>query len=341
MSREPVIAKDSSPASAIRPIEAVWELMKNTFVNGKARGTTTHFKQFDTNFTWKTGEITLVIGVPNAGKTEFVLQLMLMKSHFDGWKWGCFSPENYPEDEFYDTLIHAYIGKTTDPYLKEHQMSMSDYQRGYEFVKKHFFYVYPEEQTPEQVGKVFEWLIEKHKINGTLTDPFNQLETEYEGRDDLFLSKYLRDKKRFAVTHNICDITTAHPKVLRRDKDGKFPVPEIYDIAGGAMWGNKMDNIMVIDRPNIKTDPFDSNVNVIVRKIKKQRLVGIPGICNFTFNRKFNRYYIDDENPLDGGVKIMQTPKRLFEKKKEEQQSEIEFDESYKERYDVKPTDPF
>ena len=315
MSRLPVIANEPKTISdGVMPIDTMWADMKQTFLNGKARGTTTHFPVFDQNFTWKKGEITLLIGKPNSGKTEFVLQLMLMKSIFDKWKWGCYSPENYPADEFYDTLIHAYIGKTTDPHVKDYQMSLEDYERGFEFIRKHFFYVYPDEQTPELITKTFIWLVEKNGINGTLTDPFNQLETEYEGRDDLFLSKYLRDKKRFAVTHDLCDITTAHPKTLHRDKSGNFPAPEIYDIAGGAMWGNKMDNIMVIERPNFKSDPSDSRVDVIVKKIKKQKLVGVPGTCIFSFSRKTNRYYIDGANPLEE-LPLKQGPKRLSEPK--------------------------
>jgi len=295
--------------TGIKPADAVWEGMKHTFVHGKKRGETTHFELFNENFKWKAGEITLVIARPNYGKTEFVLQLMLMKSVFCGWKWGIFSPENYPEDEFYDTLIHAYIGKTTDPFWGPAQMTIQEYEKGYEFVRKHFFYVYPEIQTVEEVRKNFLYLVETEGINGTFSDPFNQFEIDFGARQDLFLSQYLRDCKRFAVKYQLCDVISTHPKAMMRDKNGNYAIPDIYDIWGGAMWGNKMDNIMVIDRPNMALDPQDGTVDIILKKIKKQKLVGALGTCRFEFQRKTNRYYIDGINPLEDKVYTPERPK--------------------------------
>jgi VirE N-terminal domain/DnaB-like helicase C terminal domain len=285
----------------IQSIDEVWESMKYTFKHGKKRGETTHFEQFDARFTWKAGEITLIIARPNFGKTEFGMQLMLMKSVFCGWKWAVFSPENYPADEFYDSIIHSYIGKTTDPYF-HYQMSMEEYERGYKFVREHFFYVYPEVHTMEEVDANFVHLINEKKIQGCFIDPYNQLEMEYGAREDLFLSKFLRDRKRFAIDYNLHYIISTHPKSMSRDKNGNYPIPEFYDIAGGAMWGNKADNIMVLDRPNYFQNPQDTQVDVHVKKIKKQKLVGTPGMQSFTFERKSNRYYIDGISPLSNEI---------------------------------------
>ena len=99
------------------------------------------------------------------------------------------------------------------------------------------------------------------------------------------------------------------------------------------MWGNKMDNIMVIHRPKFLTDPMDTTVEVHVRKIKKQKLVGIPGTCVFDFKRSTNRYYIDGISPLSDGKfipetarnfedttsKILKMPLRVAESKRERQ----------------------
>lgn len=287
-------------SDGVKVIDAVWENMKHTFLHGKARGTTTHFPTFDNNFTWKQGEITLFIGRPNAGKSEFMYQLMLMKSHFDGWKWAVFTPENHPADEFYDTMIHAYIGKTTDPYYKDQQMTMEEYERGYEFVKKHFFYVYPPNPTMEEIESNFIYLIEREGVCGTFIDPFNHISLDWSERDDKMLRQVLTDRKRFAVKYNTYDVISAHPKNMAKTKDGNYEVPDIYDISGGAMWGNKMDNIVAVHRPNYITDPADTLVEIHVKKIKKQKLVGIPGMSSFHFSRKTNRYYQDEKNPLEG-----------------------------------------
>jgi len=286
-------------SSGVLTVDGIWDSMKHTFKHGKKRGTTTHFIEFDDRFTWKSGEITLIVARPNFGKTEFGMQLMLMKSVFDGWKWAVFSPENYPADEFYDSLIHSYIGKTTDPYYDVLQMSMEEYERGYKFVKEHFFYVYPEVHSMEEVDANFLHLIKEKVIKGCFIDPYNQLEMDYGNRDDVFLSKFLRDRKRFAIEYDLHYLVSTHPKSMSRDKNGRYPIPEFYDIAGGAMWANKMDNIIVIDRPNYVDNPSDTQVDIHVKKIKKQKLVGTPGVQTFHFSRKTNRYSINDYNPLE------------------------------------------
>ena len=60
--------------------------------------------KFDKIFKWKKGDINLITGYGNHGKTFFWLQVMLTKSIFDGWKWAIFSPENFPANDFYDDL---------------------------------------------------------------------------------------------------------------------------------------------------------------------------------------------------------------------------------------------
>jgi len=321
-------------STGIRPIDDVWENMKDSFKNGKKRGLTTHFIKFDENFKWKSGEITLIIARPNSGKTEFGLQLMLMKSVFDGWKWGVFSPENYPEDEFYDSLIHTYIGKTTDPFYGQHQMSLEEYEKGYQFVREHFFYVYPESHTIEEIDANFDYLIKEKKINGTFIDPFNQVTADEGPRTDQFISKFLTVRKRRAISYNGHDVISTHPRTMSRNKSGEYDVPDMYEIAGGAMWGNKMDNIMVIHRPKFLTDPMDTTVEVHVRKIKKQKLVGIPGTCVFDFKRSTNRYYIDGISPLSDGKFISDTTKNFEETTSKIFKMPLRVSESKRERQD-------
>ena len=66
-----------------------------------------------------------------------------------------------------------------------------------------------------------------------IIDPWNEIEhdrpphltsTEYTGLA-------LRALKRFARKHQIHLIVVAHPKMLRRDQQGEYPFPSLYDIA--------------------------------------------------------------------------------------------------------------
>lgn len=268
-----------------------WDEMCKQFKHGKARGLTTHFERLDKHFTWKQGDFTLVSGRPNSGKSEFVIQLMLIKSVFEGWKWGIFSPESYPAEEFYDTLIHALVGKSVDP-AYANQMTPEQYAEAANFVQDHFFYIYPQTRhTIEEIETNIEYLIREYGIKGCLIDPFNQLSREFKDRDDQYLEEFLTSRKRFALNNALNYVMVIHPKAMKKNKDGEYDPVDFYDLAGGAMWANKTDNMIVVHRPYQTSAPENTTVEIHVKKIKKQRLVGIPGTVEMSFQRSENRYY--------------------------------------------------
>ena len=100
----------------------------------------------------------------------------------------------------------------------------------------------------------------------------------------------------------------AHPRKLMKDKDGKYIVPDIYDLSGGSEFANQIDNLVVIDRPNSHIDKSDKMVNVYIRKIRKQKLVGRPGVVPMYFDIAKSRYYdeVSNHNPLEGGQNYIQ-----------------------------------
>ena len=61
------------------------------------------------------------------------------------------------------------------------------------------------------------------------------------------------------------------------DKDGKRPEVEVWHLAGGAMWNNKMDNIMMIDRPEWWQDKKSTWARIKTHKIKRRRTGGTAG----------------------------------------------------------------
>jgi twinkle protein len=316
--------KDANEVLTYKGVEAVRELLTNAkglpledvlylnmvrsqmlleFKNGKQRGTTTYFKSIDPHFTWKKGQVTLMNGIPNHGKTTLMLQLMLIKSICEGDKWGVFSPENFPPNEFYDELIQTYIGKPTDPIFGAKQMSQQEYEQGMDFINEHFYYLYPEKEspTPEYINARFKEMVIKHGVTGCLIDPFNQLDNDMSkaGRDDLYISKFLTEEKRFALKHDIYKIIIAHPSKLQKLKEGGYAVPDPYDLHGGSMWNNKLDNILCTHRPNYWNDKTDTMVEFHSQKIKKQALVGIPGTVTLSFHRFSNRYLENGVSPFE------------------------------------------
>jgi twinkle protein len=292
------------PIQDVIYVDDIREQMRYTFQHGQARGTTTYFQTIDPHFTWKKGEVTLMGGIPNTGKTTMLLQMMLLKSVKEGTKWAVFSPENSPPQEFYNPLIETYIGKGTDPFYKESQMSAAEYEQGMDFVGQHFFYIFPQEEvpTPVYINNRFKELIVRHGVDGVLTDPFNQMD-KYKGwqtdKIDQYISDFLTHEKRFAQMHNVYKLIIAHPVKLQKNGQGNYDAPDYYDLHGGSMWFNKLDNILCYHRPYSKTDPTNPLCEFHSQKIKKQKLVGLPGSVELTYDRKSNRFKENGYSPFE------------------------------------------
>ena len=203
-----------------------------------------------------------------------MLQLMLTKSIHDGWKWAVFSPENYPANDFYDDIVEMYVGKWLN------LMSEEEYTEACYFIDRHIFYVYPEDEHDlNSIHEKFRHLILKKGIDGVLIDPFNQLDHNQKPyqREDLYLMEVFKDIKRFALLNYVSYNIVAHPKNPTYGNDKSLPVVDMYDIAGGAAWGNKMDNIISYYRPNFHNDKNDPNVQIYVQKLKRKRTGGKLG----------------------------------------------------------------
>lgn len=262
------------PVDGVYYLDDIFSSMLDNFRKGVQLAPTTRFGEMDEYFRWKKGEINLFTGYGNHGKTFFVLQLMLTKSIYDGWKWAVFCPENYPANDFYDDLIEMYVGK----WLKE--MSEQEYIDACLFIDLHIFYVYPEdEHDMNSINEKFRHLVLKKGIDGVLIDPFNQLDSNQKAyqREDQYLSEVLKDTKRFALLNNISYNIVAHPKNPSYNQDKSLPIVDMYDIAGGAMWGNKADNIISYYRPNFHVNKNSPEVDVYVQKMKRKRTGGQLG----------------------------------------------------------------
>lgn len=281
------------PVDGIYYLDDIFPSMLENFRNGIQLAPTTRFPEIDEYFRWKKGDITLCTGYGNHGKSFFILQLMLTKSIYDGWKWAIFSPENYPANDFYDDLIEMYVGKWLD------RMTEQEYTEACWFIDKHIFYVYPEDEHDINcINEKFRHLVMKKGVDGVMIDPFNQLDhlqKPYQ-REDQYLSEILKDIKRFALLNNVAYVVIAHPKNPSYNQDKSLPVVDMYDIAGGAMWGNKCDQILSYYRPNYHIDKNSPEVIVHIQKLKRKRTGGKPGEFPLTLVWGKKRY----ANPLTG-----------------------------------------
>lgn len=278
------------------------EELLHGYKNGKQRGSTTHIPQLDEVWTWRPTDLTIWTGYQNEGKSLFVEQMMCLKSHFDGWKHALFTPENVPLTDFFDNIIEMLIGKSCDPYYDKNLMTEAEYLKGIEFVNDNFFLVYPEGQwTIEAINEIFKEAIVDHKVNTVTVDPYNKIYHQLNGeRGDIYVSNFMSECKRFAIDNEVAYQLVAHQLTPRKDDSGCYPKPDLNYIKGGGAFADGADNVCYVWRPQRAIDFSNTLVQVGSQKIKKQKLVGIPGdILGIDYNRKQNRYYIDGKTPFE------------------------------------------
>jgi twinkle protein len=281
------------------PVAGIFrDAMIDNFLKGVQLGDRTHMGDFDRIFRWKKGQVNGWTGYANFGKTTWVLQCMLVKSIMDGWKWTIWSPENYPATDFFDDLIEMYVGKNvTDSY--HNKMSLEEYFEALEFINNHFYFIYPEENhTVEELFKLTEHCIIKHGTNGFLFDPYNQRDKsddETGVTQSQEVSIFNTKVKRFTVKHNQSANIIIHPRMTDAIKNiggGEFKAADAYDLDGGAMWPNKLDNLVSYHRPNWfkENGKNDPTVHVYTQKIKRKRTGGELGKIEMFWNAKFSRF---------------------------------------------------
>lgn len=259
--------------------------------------------KLDEIFRLKRGDLTGLTGIGNYGKSTFFKWYLLMRVLIFDEKFAFFSPEDVSHEFFFD-LLESYFGMDLTPENKN-RPHIDSIEKIHDKLSRNIFYVYPKEisPTPEYIKERFLELIIKEKIDGCIIDPFNQLANNYSktgGRSDKYLETFLYDCSRFAMTNNVYFLIVMHPKTLIKPKgELNYPEPDVFDIADGAMWNNKLDNILVYHRPFKGEDPIDDRATLSSKKIRRQKVVGRPGTVMFNHDWKKRRFIFEGVDYLD------------------------------------------
>lgn len=289
-------------------VEDVSASMMDGYRNGQERGSTTYIEQVDKAWTWRAGEVNIWTGYQNEGKSLFLNQLATIKASIDGWKFGVFSPENMPINDFFNDIIEMYVGKSCDPYYKNNYMSEFEYLQGMGFVDNHFKIIYPEKNfTLDTIFKKAKYLIKTEGIRSLIIDPYNTVQHKMNRgeREDLYISRFMSELKRFAVDNNISIHLVAHQVTPQKGDDGRYPKPDVNRIKGGGTFADKADNVLFVWRPDRAIDFSSRKVIFGSQKVKKQKLVGYPqDIEEISFDIKTSRYSFSGSTPFSQLDKI-------------------------------------
>lgn len=255
---------------------------------GMPRGLTTGWECVDECWRVQAGQLLVVTGIPGHGKSEWVDALCCNLAQDHGWHTALYSPENYPVRLHLMKLAEKYIGKPYNPGPHE-RMTKDEAIQAKDWIAQHFTWLMPERPSLDEIMTRARALVLRRGIRCLVIDPWNEVEhgrpagmTEAE-----YVGESLMRLRRFAREHDVLVIVVAHPKLLEKKADSKYPVPTPYDIAGGAMWRNKADNCMAV-----YADPTDSGgaIELHVQKVKF-KLFGQVGMVLLRWDRLTGRYY--------------------------------------------------
>lgn len=245
-------------------IDALMSLYENGMEPGLGGG----WPSMDDFYTVKPGEMTVVTGIPNSGKSNWLDALCVNMSKKYGWKFAVFSPENQP--------IEAHLARLTEkltfqPFDNGPTVRMSK-QVVYDaalFLNEHFTAILPphaEGCTLDGLLEIARQLVLRKGIKGLIVDPWNEVDHDrpHHMTETEYVSVCLGKVRRFARGYGVHVWIVAHPQKLRKEADGNYPIPTPYDISGSAHWRNKADNCITVWR-NFNGG---NNVDIFVQKIR-------------------------------------------------------------------------
>ncbi|MGR3301760.1 MAG: DnaB-like helicase C-terminal domain-containing protein, partial [Candidatus Scalindua sp.] len=309
--------------------DKMWE----QYDNGLREGTTTYFPSVDKMWRWRAGEVNVGTGYTNEGKTTLFLHLAMITSIFDisNRVFLVFSPENLPQEEFYEDLIHSFVGLPSDVNLNN-RMGKDQFSDAMDFMNKHFLLLYPtkinkygKEEENFTVDVIEQKIIETKRtdnITDVIIDPYNMIEHDLRisDREDLYISKFMTRLKRIALRCHVSVTLIAHQVTPKPDrKTGNYDRPSMYTIKGGGTFADKADNVLIFWRPyrrrqnldhvadehkkfvdNLMLSPeskreiLSSLIIFESEKIKKHKYVAKPGEVMFLYDFKSARFKVMD-----------------------------------------------
>lgn len=238
----------------------------------------------DENLKVAKGQLSVWTGVPSHGKTTLINELCCRIAQKHKWKIAFASFEQHPRRMHRRNIISWVNSK---PFQQQQKGAI---EIGDQFIDDHFVFIFPE--FTDEVS--LEWMLEKmsacvvrHGCDMIVIDPWNEMD-HYKGRDESlteYTGRAIKTLKMFADRRNIHVAVVAHPAKMRRDGNGNYPVPELYDISDSAHWNNKPDLGVVVYRN------FDEGLTEVhAKKIRDEPYMGKPGRKELIFDNQRHRF---------------------------------------------------
>ena len=297
--KEALVGLSPYPVAGIHELMDVNEEYEMYFEFGFQPGPKVGLPSVDLLYSVPEGQVTFILGIPGHGKSTLAEDFLLRLSRRYGWAHGIFSPENQPIARYFATLTEKLVGKPFMSNLSQADddgMSRDEKNQAKRFLQDHIKLILPDDErgtwSLDSVLERARTLVFRYGIKTVLLDPWNELDHSrppHMTHED-YLSTQLSKVSRFARACGVHVFIVSHPVKMEHKADNRYPVPTPYMAAGGAMWFNKCDFILVPYRH--RNDNDEEIVDLYCQKVR-QREHGKVGLAHLRYDVRVNQY-IDD-----------------------------------------------
>lgn len=224
------------------PIEGVFTAedlsgdIDKLYDDGLEKGVSTGWPCLDDYYTVRPGEFTVVTGIPNSGKSNWLDALTVNLARDHGWNFAMFSPENQPLSDHMARIIEKYVGRPFHDGPTQ-RMSRDTMDIARRWVSQHFRWILPSDDAEWTIDAVLEraaQLVYQYGIRGLVIDPWNEMEhlCPADQTETQYISQSLKRIRQFGRRYGVHVWIVVHPTKLRKNERGDYPVPTLYDCGG-------------------------------------------------------------------------------------------------------------
>lgn len=239
------------------------------------------------------GRLIVVTGMPNAGKSQLVMAIMMHLMLREDRRFLVFSPEMQPWEEFCVMCAQVLVGKPArrgrnwcegDPL-----MSLADQIGAGDWMNDRLRFLASD---AEDKAPTLDWILDRGAesalllgITDLLIDPWNEIEHQRSGMTETdYIGRALQKIKAFSYRHGCNAWLIVHPTKMKPASPGEaIQAPGPYDLSGSANFANKADMGITVHTP-------EDTTTVNLWKSRFQRWGRKNNSADLEFDGKTGRY---------------------------------------------------
>jgi twinkle protein len=289
-----------SPIEEVVVLNDMSEQLDDFWENGMDRGMIADIPDLDSHFSIDFGQYTLVTGVPQSGKSEFLDHLVVKYNLKYNCKVAYCSVENEPFIFHYDKIFQKIYGCRPEGKYSIEQPSVKDVK---DHITNNFFHVkFDKRYWLKDVLDKFGELVRRNGVRIFVLDPFNKIKlkggssdvTKYTEEYHLLLDEFVKkyDAHLFLVAHPV-------KMSLKEGSQKTYNMPSAYNLKGGGEHYDMSYNMLGVNRMY-----EERLVHVKTLKVKFKHLGENQHDCYLSYNTKNGRYEELEHQNVEAGIEI-------------------------------------